>query len=158
MDNLDLAPVFARNCEVRRIDRNEAGAFLAANHRMGDATSRYRYGLYVKRSTGVSEMCCTPGTLVAVAAFSNARRWEKDGRTVSSYEWIRYASLPGIRVLGGMGKLLDAFISEVGPDDIMTYCDMEWSNGDSYRELGFTEEGIVERPGFRCRKFRLRVI
>ena len=40
-----------------------------------------------------------------------------------------------------MGKLLKAFIEEVRPDDIMSYADLEWSEGDVYRQLGFTLEG-----------------
>ena len=157
MDNLKLAAVYARNCEVRRIDKPVAAAFLSAYHRMGDASSRYRYGLFVKRRTGRSEAGLEPGTIVAVATFSNARRWKKDNGTVASYEWIRYASLPEFRVVGGMGKLLRAFIDEVHPDDVMTYCDPGWSGGDAYRELGFTEETIIEKPEFKCIKFRLRI-
>lgn len=154
MDNLNLAPVFARNCEVRRIGKSQAADFLNSYHRMGDATSRYRYGLFVSRHTGESESEMPADTMVAVATFSNARRWKKGDAVISSYEWIRYASLPDIRVLGGMGKLLDAFIEDVGPDDVMTYCDLRWSRGDAYRSLGFVEEGTVSRPGFDCIKFR----
>ena len=104
MDN--LSGVFARNCSVRRIDKAASDSFLNAYHRLGATGGRYRYGLFVERSTGAAEASLTAGSLVAVAVFSNARRWVKDGRRVSSYEWIRYASLPGIRVVGGMGKLL----------------------------------------------------
>ena len=82
-----------------------------------------------------------PGTLVAVATFSNARKWIKGDKEIRSYEWTRYASLPGLRINGGMGKLLKAFIEEVRPDDIMSYADLEWSEGDVYRQLGFTLEG-----------------
>ncbi|MCQ2180461.1 MAG: hypothetical protein MJY50_00150 [Bacteroidales bacterium] len=154
MDNLDLSTVFARNCEVRRIDRARAAAFMDSCHRMGSATCRHCYGLFIKRRTGGSETELECGTMVAAATFSNARRWRKGDVTVASYEWIRYASLPGIRVTGGMGKLLNAFVEEVGPDDVMSYCDLGWSDGDAYRELGFTQEGVVERTGFRCLKFR----
>jgi hypothetical protein len=82
----------------------------------------------------------TEGKLIAVATFSNARRWIKDGKEIRSYEWTRYASLPDLRVSGGMGKLLKAFIKEVEPDDIMSYADLEWSEGDVYKTLGFREE------------------
>lgn len=155
MDKLQLSTIYARNCEVRRIQKPEASAFLAANHSMGDTVCRYRYGLYVKRRTGSAEAELENGTLVAVATFSNARRWKKETGTVASYEWIRYASLSGFRVVGAMGKLLDAFVADVHPDDIMTYCDASRSDGASYRELGFSEEGTVEKPGFSCLKFRL---
>ena len=135
--------LYARNCEVRKIDKQTAAGFLAANHSYGDASCRYRYGLYLKRHTGHNSgsEAAVPGTLVAVATFSNARQWIKGDKTIRSYEWTRYASLPGVRLSGGMGKLLNAFIAEVNPDDIMTYADLEWSEGKVYETLGFKLEG-----------------
>ena len=135
--------IYARNCEIRRIDKTVAADFLNRNHSYGDATCRYRYGLYLKRHTGHNSGSSdvVPGTLVAVATFSNARSWVKGEKTIRSYEWTRYASLPGLRISGGMGKLLKAFIEEVRPDDIMTYADLEWSEGDVYKALGFSLEG-----------------
>lgn len=143
--------IYARNCEVRKIDRLTAGGFLSANHSYGDAKCRYCYGLYLKRYTGHTEdqnPGIEPGTLVAVATFSNARKWIKADKTIRSYEWTRYASLPGVRLSGGMGKLLKAFIEEVRPDDIMTYADLEWSEGKVYEALGFVLEGQKEAVGF----------
>ena len=138
--------VYARNCEIRRIEKQEAQAFLAANHSYGYSACRYRYGMFLRRNTGA--LCpvngIKPGTLVAVATFSNARRWTKGEKVISSYEWTRYASLPSLRISGGMGKMLRAFIDEVHPDDIMSYADMEWSEGDAYRSLGFRKEGYKD--------------
>lgn len=133
--------VFARNCEVRRIDGAVAGKFLEGNHAYGDAACRYRYGLFVRNESGGGERRPGRGTLVAVAGFSNARRLHVGGDTVASYEWIRYASLPWMRVAGGMGKLLNAFVRDVRPDDVMSYADLEWSDGEAYRRLGFVAEG-----------------
>ncbi|MCQ2176773.1 MAG: hypothetical protein MJY41_02415 [Bacteroidales bacterium] len=148
MDSLGTLPtVFARKCSVRRIDKITAAAFLNANHRMGDATSRYRYGAFLNNPGSGMEA----GTLVAVATFSNARKM-KDG--TRSYEWIRYASLEGTRVVGGMGKLLEAFAREIQPDDVMTYVDAAVSDGASYTELGFSLAGKVSRKGFTNLKFR----
>lgn len=156
MDN--LSNIFARNCSVRRIDKATAAAFLDRYHRLGDTTCRYRYGMFVERSTGADEAVLAPGTLVAVSTFSNARRWQKGDRRISSYEWIRYASIDGTRIVGGMGKMLQAFIDDVHPDDVMSYADISWPDGGgTYLALGFTEEGLVERPGFTCRKFRLKL-
>ena len=136
--------IYARNCEVKKIDKQTAAEFLDKNHSYGDAKCRYRYGLYLKRHTGhnAGDNMLTPGTLVAVATFSNARKWIKGDKTIRSYEWTRYASLPQVRVNGGMGKLLKAFIEEVRPDDIMSYADLEWSEGGVYETLGFKAEGI----------------
>ena len=135
--------IYARNCEVRKIDKSIAAEFLSANHSYGDAACRYRYGLFLKRHTGHNAglSVVSPGTLVAVATFSNARKWIKGDKIIKSYEWTRYASLPGVRLSGGMGKLLNAFIDEVNPDDIMTYADLEWSEGKVYEALNFKLEG-----------------
>lgn len=123
--------VFARNTVVSRIGKDEAASFLDRCHSYRDAASRYRYGVFTKA-----------GELVAVASFSSGRTWVKEGRTVRSYEWVRYASLPDVRVVGGMGKVLKAFEEDVHPDDIMSYADMEWTDGAVYERLGFIEDGI----------------
>ena len=144
--------VYARNCEVRRLEKAEAAAFLHRTHSYGDAACRYRYGLFLKRHTGhvaLEGPSLAPGDLVAVATFSNARKWTKGDKIIRSYEWTRYASLPDIRVSGGMGKLLKAFISEIAPDDIMSYSDLEWSEGAVYEQLGFIREGHKSPVCFR---------
>ena len=140
-----FSQAYARNCEVRRIDKTMAQEFLSSNHSYGYAACRYRYGLFLKRHTGhIAEELNMKGAitekLIAVATFSNARKWIKDGKEIRSYEWTRYASLPDMRISGGMGKLLKAFIKEVQPDDIMSYADLEWSEGNVYSALGFTRE------------------
>ena len=144
---------FARNCVVRRIEKAQAQEFLDAHHSYGSAACRYRYGLFLMRQTGhlagrfPVEPGMTggePGMLVAVATFSNARKWVKGDKEIRSYEWTRYASLPGLRISGGMGKMLKTFIKEVQPDDIMSYADLEWSEGGVYSQLGFELEGQKE--------------
>lgn len=171
-----FSQAYARNCEVRRIEKAEAQEFLNRNHSYGDAACKYRYGLFLKRHTGhiAAEMgfpiesgmtdgkvgrtsspvilnevkTLSEGTLIAVATFSNARRWVKEGKEIRSYEWTRYASLPDLRVSGGMGKMLKAFIKEVQPDDIMSYADLEWSEGEVYERLGFEAEARKEPVTF----------
>lgn len=185
--------IFARNCSVRRIEAPQAKAFLEANHRYGWSRCKYCYGLFVERKGGgVRDSSGADGfeagTLVAVATFSNARRWNKvpvnaagktdttittetatgnDPVVIRSYEWVRYASLAGVRVQGGMGKLLKAFIQEVDPDDIMSYAPLPidtdgmpspcGDDGDVYEKLGFSREGIKEFPGGVSLKFRLKL-
>ncbi len=160
MDKLGRLPsVFARNCTVRRIDKGTAAAFLAEHHRMGDASARYRIGLFVSRHSGSGESLLPEGTLVAVATFSSARRMRDGSR---SFEWVRYASLSGWRVVGGMGKILEFFCRTVQPDDVMTYVplgseDESVSAGASYLSLGFVCEGTVHPvPGGSSIKLRYR--
>ena len=194
--------VFARNCEIRRIDRELAASFLNACHLYGDCAAAYRYGLFVSRSPGVAKVAaegaavgsaegCVAeggamgaavdsaeggamgaaegrqtypvGTLVAVASFSKARRWSKKGEngeqeTICSYEWLRYASLPELRVLGGMGRILARFIEDFHPDDIMSYVPLRHFSGEVYESLGFVSEGVkVFENGEQSRKYRLKL-
>lgn len=153
--------VYARDCEVRKISRAEADCFLEKNHSYGGAKCKHCYGIFLNRvrpkdhpsclttarekesdisSRQYSSLC--KGELIAAAEFSNARRWNKNGKTIRSYEWIRYASLPDLHISGGMGKILGQFIKDAQPDDIMSYADLEWSDGDVYRKLGFVNDGI----------------
>jgi hypothetical protein len=153
--------VFARKCRVLsgRGDQQlgeRVREFLQRYHSYSSAKCRYRYALEHE------------GEIVAVATFSEGRpmvrkmeqpllnvpkeeQQNADILIFDSYEWVRYASLPGVRVVGGMGKLLNAFIDERftriepgTPLEIMTYSDTEWSNGDVYTKLGFSYAG--ERP------------
>ena len=181
--------VFARNCEIRRIDRELAASFLNACHLYGDCAAAYRYGLFVSRSPGGAKGAAEGaaeggamgaaegvavgaaegrqtypvGTLVAVASFSKARRWSKKGEngeqeTICSYEWLRYASLPELRVLGGMGRILARFIEDFHPDDIMSYVPLRHFSGEVYESLGFVSEGVkVFENGEQSRKYRLKL-
>ena len=198
--------VFARNCEIRRIDRELAASFLNACHLYGDCAAAYRYRLFVSRSPGgikgaaeggaggcakgCADGCVAEGgamgaavdsaeggamgaaegrqtypvgTLVAVASFSKARRWSKKGEngeqeTICSYEWLRYASLPELRVLGGMGRILARFIEDFHPDDIMSYVPLRHFSGEVYESLGFVSEGVkVFENGEQSRKYRLKL-
>ncbi len=140
--------IFARKCEVKALKAQQAAEFLEKYHSYGTSRCRYRYGLFHEEK------------LVAVATFSAGRPMKRlvegDERILESYEWVRYASLPDCRISGGMGRLLEAFVSDVGPDEVMSYSDYEWSRGDTYLRLGFKKVG--EKPPMRfyvdCTTFR----
>jgi hypothetical protein len=157
--------IFARNCEVKAISKEEAAEFLRRHHLYGEAACRYRYGLYQVRGKNMpsktNEDENKPDTtepLVAVATFSSARKWEKEGREYRSYEWVRYASIQGTRVIGGMSKLLKHFIAEHKPDDVMAYAPEKYFTGETYAQLGFIQEDKKIFPNGNCSlKFRYRV-
>lgn len=137
----------ARLTLARRTDNAAISQFLDANHLNGNTMSKFRYGLFLpKRYYRVLPQSfvfdqSADELLVAVATFSNARIFEQNGRPFRSHELIRFASLQGTNVVGALDKLLNAFIREKAPDDIMTYADLEWSDGRSYKRLGFEEKG-----------------
>lgn len=128
--------IFARKCSIIKPDAETARRFLEANHVYGYAKCRYRYALVYE------------DRIVALSTFSAPRPMPRTvgGKevTVHSYEWVRASSLPDCRVVGGMGKLLNAFVADVHPQDIMAYADREWSDGEVYEKLGFTR--VAETP------------
>lgn len=130
--------VFARNTVIRRITKTLADEFLNNNHLGESPSSRFKYGAFIKKT----------GELVAAGTFSPPRTFYRDGNPFRSYELIRYAGLKGVNITGGLGKLLNAFIEDVAPDDIMTYADRNWWTGDSYRGLGFQPAGTTSPQWF----------
>ncbi len=143
----------ARHCFIERIDKLTADNFLKINHLQGSVKAKFKYGLflktqYVERFIG-SVVCedtnngnskITVPLLIAVATFSGGRTMKiGDRKDTRSFELIRFATLQGYVVVGGMNKLLKAFIKEHQPDDVMSYADRDWSDGRSYDKLGFTK-------------------
>ena len=132
--------IFARKCEIKRIDAVTAAAFLDLHHSYGTAKAKYKYGMFLGEE------------LVAVSMFSSPRTIprEIEGRKVPlrSFEWVRYASLSGSRISGGMSRMLARFVEDTAPDEVMTYADLEWSDGSTYSRMGFHEAGLREPVTF----------
>ena len=140
-----------RHCFTARIDKPTADNFLEINHLQGSVKAKFKYGLFLKPQyveRFISSVVCedtdngnskiTVPLLVAVATFSGGRTMKIGNRTdTRSFELIRFATLQGYVVVGGMNKLLKAFIKEHQPDDIMSFADRDWSDGRSYDKLGF---------------------
>ncbi|MCO4291368.1 hypothetical protein NF867_00645 [Solitalea sp. MAHUQ-68] len=128
--------IHGRATKVKRIDIHQLNNFLATHHLNVITTAKYKYGLFFKDE------------LVAVASFSAGKPMPSRGENYRSYELIRFANLKDHTVVGGLSKLIKFFIEEVKPSDIMTYADLEWSNGEGYVKLGFKKEGITESQQF----------
>ena len=128
--------IFARQTEVRRITKDVASIFFATNHLQGFVNGRYHYGLYYD------------GRLVTAASFSAGRKMTRNSTTVRSFELLRFANVLHHRVTGGLGKLIARFIKDVNPDDIMTYADLDWGDGKSYRSLNFEMISITPPQNF----------
>ncbi len=121
----------ARSCTVQKIDKTEADKFFNANHLQGATTYHYKYGLF------------NAGKLVAAAAFGKSRVMVDGPNLYRSYELIRFASILDYTIVGGLGKLLNEFIRQHHVKHIMTYIDLDWGLGKSYRQLGFAEAGVT---------------
>lgn len=134
----------ARHCFVERIDNLTSAIFLNKNHLQASVKSKFKYGLFLKAqylekfidSALIQEK--NKPLLIAVATFSAGRAMKYGERAgTRSYELLRFATLKNHHVVGGMDKLLKAFVNEHQPDDVMSYADRDWSDGRSYETLGF---------------------
>ncbi len=92
--------------------------------------------------------------IVAAAQFMHTFK-PADREVSEAFEWTRYASLPDIRIVGGMGKILKRFSTDVAHQmpptsdkarriEIMSYSDNEWGSGEVYSKLGFHKAGHIE--------------
>ena len=123
--------IHARKTVAKRIDGDDMRRFFTDNHLQGFVTARYSYGLFAD------------DRLAAAASFSAGRTVTRNGVAGRSYELLRYASLTGRRVVGGVGKLIARFAEDRNPDDIMTYADLDWASGKTYTALNFQQVAVA---------------
>lgn len=127
--------IHARKTKVLAITQTEANVFLEQSHLLGTATSKYKLGLFENQE------------LVAVALFSRFLKF-RELADYHSVELVRFANKTGFTVVGGMDKLIQYFVRNYQPDDIMTYVDAEWSQGESFQKLGFVREKTTPPKDF----------
>jgi hypothetical protein len=117
--------VFARNCEVKKVERNEAENFLDTFHLMNSTQSAFNLGLFYRDE------------LIGVASFSKGRKMNRLKENERSFELIRFCCKTGITVTGGLTRLVKNFCLEKNAGDIMTYVDKQLSDGRSFLNAGF---------------------
>jgi hypothetical protein len=141
----ESARIPGRLTQVRRLDKATAIAFLDDNHLQVALPGKVRYGLFLpKRYFRVlpETYLNVPDEdlLMAVATFAQPRQLPH-GR---SAELLRFANRVGFTVVGGLDKLLTTYLRNHPAADLMTYADRDWSDGASYRRLGF--EAVADTP------------
>jgi len=115
--------IHGRETALKKITKPEAIEFLEKNHGNVPLKTKYNFGLLNKKKQ-----------LVAIACFGQVIRMRNGAK---SSELIRFCSLSGSRVVGGLTKLIYYFKKLHQLDELMTYCDLEWSNGENFQKLGF---------------------
>src|SRR5690606_12768987 len=128
--------IHGRQTVVARIDKGIALAFLAENHLQVAIPGKYRYGLLDE------------GELVSVAIFSGGRRMREQAPNYRSFELIRFCHKAGYRVVGGLSKLLKAFIQDFHPNDSMTYAERDRAQVSTRRTFGFEAPGRTSALAF----------
>lgn len=146
-----------RLTQARRIDKATAMAFLDEHHLQVPLPGKVRYGLYLPKRyyrvlppagwppAGLPDTYLTnrpaDELLLAVATFAQPRTQLRNRQPHRSAELLRVASRLGTTVVGGLDKLLKTYLTNHPADDLMTYADRDWSDGASYRKLGFVQTG-----------------
>lgn len=117
--------IFARRTFVNQLDVSTEREFLEKYHLQGYISSKYAYGLYDHRS----------GELLAVMSFKEPRY---DNKEQAEWELLRFCTKAGINVIGGASKLFCAFVREHNPSSVMSFANMDISNGNVYEKMGFS--------------------
>ena len=112
--------IFARNTTINNVDYGVAQKFLVDNHIQGNCQSAIRLGLYVG------------GELVSLMTFGKRKISNK-----LQYELLRFCSKQNTNVVGGASKLFKYFIDQYDVNDVISYANLDISNGKLYEILNF---------------------
>jgi hypothetical protein len=110
--------IYGRICEIRTVSTIERKLFLNNNHIQGDCISKYNIGLYFNNE------------LISMMTFGKSRFTE-------NLELLRFCNKLNTTIIGGASKLFKYFTNNFKYDNIISYADKSWSNGNLYKQLGF---------------------
>ncbi len=119
--------VFARNCMIKDVGKDEYQAFCEANHLMGYGSATKCYGLY------------NDNELVEIMSFVS----EKDNIWTIS----RLCSILYTTIVGGANRLFKHFLKNNKFTKIISYSDRSMFSGNVYKHLGMFMEKTTE-PGY----------
>jgi hypothetical protein len=123
----DTEKLYARNLEVKEINKTEASDFLNKNHLQGYAQSSINIALTLENE------------VYAIMTFDKPRF-----NTNYQYELIRMAFKQGYSIIGGSERLFKYFIDTYKPESILSYCDISKFTGRVYIKLGFKDIELTE--------------
>ena len=128
---------YARKTFVRRIcNKMEGSSFLIDNHLWGVTNYKHAYGLYINTPPPPPQQELTLNSivskkynyddtadqqtrqqqtqqLVAMVTFSSGRKVLRSNKTYISYELLRYCTLRDTTIVGGLTKLISAFVKDI---------------------------------------------
>lgn len=120
--NTTTQSVYARKCEFKVLDHQLAKDYLHAHHVIGAPQKiSWAGGLY------------HDGELCAVMTFRNTEK--------QTYELNRFSTHG--HVVGAASRLLKRFLQSHTVDQVISFSDNRFSEGNLYKQLGFVQEGSV---------------
>ena len=112
----------ARSLEIREVKSEQARLFFEANHLMGFYSAVKSYGLY---SDDELVSCLSVRT------------------TKDHLEIARFGGKLSCSIRGGFSKLLKHAQKIHNPSRLVSFCDLRYCTGKSYKDLGFELEGTT---------------
>lgn len=112
--------IYARNTTITTISKKDKKRFLDENHIQGNCQSCYDIGLYLGDE------------LVSVMTFS--KRMLKQNNVI---ELSRFCNKRGVAVVGAFSKLIANSKFEKNITQIVSYCDLRYSDGEVYEKNKF---------------------
>lgn len=142
--------IFARKCQIKEIENAIAKDFLENNHIQGNVYGKISIGLFYNDE------------LVSLMTFGNKRKNLGNKTVDNEYELLRFCNKLNTVVIGGASKLFKYFLKTYNPQKIISYCDLRWSDGNLYEQLGFKLSHISQpnyfyiKDGKRLNRFCFR--
>jgi hypothetical protein len=118
--------IFARKCNIKEINNDIVKDFLNKNHIQGFVGSAIKLGLFHKDE------------LVSLMTFGSYRKAMGQSQIEGTYELLRFCNKLNTNVIGGASRLFKYFVDNYHPNEIISYADRSWSQGNLYEKLGFS--------------------
>lgn len=151
---LNTKKIFARKTKLFEIEPKLARTFMDNNHLQGFAG-------------GLHFALVDNDEIVSMMTFCKYRKSLGRESKPNCYEMVRFCNKLNTTVVGGASKLLKKFVNLHQPEDIISYADRRWSEGEMYKKIGFNfikntkpnyfyTDGIFKRENrFKYRKQEL---
>ena len=128
----NVIKIRASECEIEGLEYNIKDEFLNKYHIQGKDRSRIKLGAYYKNEL-VSIMTFGSPSPAKGAKNSQEGIWELN----------RFCSHPDYHIYGIASKLLKYFQENFEWNEIFSYADRRWSDGNLYKQLGFNLVGTT---------------
>jgi len=125
--------IYARKCNVIAVDTPKVREFMTQHHIQGFSPSKIHLGLTYNDE------------IVSIMSFSNLNAAKGSKNLKNHWEITRFASSKS--VVGGAGKLFQAFIDRWNPHQIISYSDRRWNTGRVYEKIGMIK-GTTTQPNY----------
>ena len=113
--------IHAQKCEIKEIENNSlVKSFLEKNHIQGFIDSKIKLGLFYNNN------------LISIMTFDDLEN--------GIFEILRFCNELNINIIDGHSILLEYFILNYKPKQIISYCDRGWSSEIPYEKMGFKLE------------------